>query len=329
MDLSKMRILLTNKKLLFMGIVTFFLLVMILVISFAEKSIVINLDDNKAEHSFRGKHTVGEILVAQNISLREEDKVEPSLDTNIVDGDEIHIVKAVPVTVTVDSKEYNFLSSEKEEVKILENLNIEIRELDIVEYITEDNEKYIDIIRVEEEFETDNIVLKYKSLEKKNNKLDIGNSKIVQRGSNGTKVIKEKVTYHNGVEHDREVVEEKITKEPINQVKEVGTNNLIASSRGNHKFTKTITVEATAYYVGHTTASGTTPKANRTIAASANYSFGTKMYIPGFKNSSNGGVFVVEDRGGAIKGNKIDIYFNTRSEAVNFGRRTMTAYVLQ
>jgi 3D (Asp-Asp-Asp) domain-containing protein len=101
---------------------------------------------------------------------------------------------------------------------------------------------------------------------------------------------------------------------------------------------KLISVTATAYCncskccgsnAGGKTASGTTPKANRTIAASSAYSFGTKVYIPYFKDKSNGGVFVVEDRGGAIKGNKIDIYFATHKQASDFGRRTLEMYVVQ
>lgn len=60
------------------------------------------------------------------------------------------------------------------------------------------------------------------------------------------------------------------------------------------------------------TASGTKATAGRTIAASSQYSFGTKLVI-------NGHTYTVEDRGGAIKGNKIDIYFNSHSEALAFG----------
>ena len=65
------------------------------------------------------------------------------------------------------------------------------------------------------------------------------------------------------------------------------------------------------------TASGTKATAGRTVAMSSKYSFGTKVEIKGM------GTYVVEDRGGAIKGNKIDIYFNSHQEALNFGRRTL------
>jgi len=101
---------------------------------------------------------------------------------------------------------------------------------------------------------------------------------------------------------------------------------------------KEITVTATGYcpcskccgaYSGGQTASGKKAQAYHTIAASSSYSFGTKVYLPYFKDSSNGGIFYVEDRGGAINGNKIDVYFATHSEALAFGRRTLKMYLVE
>ena len=68
-------------------------------------------------------------------------------------------------------------------------------------------------------------------------------------------------------------------------------------------------------YASGITASGTTATAGRTIAASSQYAFGTKMII-------NGHTYTVEDRGGAIKGNKIDIYVDSHQEALKLGRKT-------
>lgn len=67
------------------------------------------------------------------------------------------------------------------------------------------------------------------------------------------------------------------------------------------------------------TASGAKAKANHTIAAPKNFAFGTKIEI-------DGNIYVVEDRGGAIKGNKIDVYFNSHSEALNFGVKYKEIY---
>lgn len=69
-----------------------------------------------------------------------------------------------------------------------------------------------------------------------------------------------------------------------------------------------------------TTASGTRATAGRTIAADTSiFPFGTRLVI-------NGQIYTVEDTGGAIKGNRIDIYFNSHTDALNFGRQTATVY---
>ena len=68
---------------------------------------------------------------------------------------------------------------------------------------------------------------------------------------------------------------------------------------------------------GRKTASGATAKAGRTIATDSDFAFGTKLWIEGL------GTYVVEDRGGAVKGNHIDIFFDTHQEAVNFGKQTL------
>lgn len=70
------------------------------------------------------------------------------------------------------------------------------------------------------------------------------------------------------------------------------------------------------------TASGAKAKAGITVAMSSKYKFGTKVEIKGM------GTYTVQDRGGAIQGNKIDIYFNTHQEALNFGRRTVYLKVI-
>ncbi len=60
-----------------------------------------------------------------------------------------------------------------------------------------------------------------------------------------------------------------------------------------------------------------------TIAADTKYyPFGTHMYVPGYGHG------IVEDRGGAIKGpNRIDLYFNSHSEALAWGRKKVRVIV--
>jgi 3D (Asp-Asp-Asp) domain-containing protein len=68
------------------------------------------------------------------------------------------------------------------------------------------------------------------------------------------------------------------------------------------------------------TASGT--RVHRgTMACPPQYPFGTKIEI------ENVGTFICEDRGGAIKGSHFDMWFTSRGEALNWGKRVMLAKI--
>jgi len=90
----------------------------------------------------------------------------------------------------------------------------------------------------------------------------------------------------------------------------------------------TVTFETTAYCpcskcCGKSdgiTASGTRATAGRTIAAPSTYAFGTQIEIDGV-------IYIVEDRGGAIKNNRIDIFFNDHQTANNYGRQRVEGKV--
>jgi len=70
------------------------------------------------------------------------------------------------------------------------------------------------------------------------------------------------------------------------------------------------------------TASGLKVKENETLACPTQFPFGTKIQIEGM------GIYVCEDRGGAIKANHIDIYMETKAQAFSFGRQHLVAEVV-
>jgi len=95
---------------------------------------------------------------------------------------------------------------------------------------------------------------------------------------------------------------------------------------------RTLSMTATAYcscstccgpYDGTVTASGTTARWGVVAADTSVLPFGTQIRISGFDD-----VFTVEDRGGAIKGDRIDIWFPSHAQALAFGRRTVQVEVV-
>ena len=69
------------------------------------------------------------------------------------------------------------------------------------------------------------------------------------------------------------------------------------------------------------TASGSKVRHGTIAADTSIYPFGTIMYVEGY------GYGRVEDRGGAIKGNRIDLYFPSHKTALKWGKRTKTVKV--
>jgi len=95
--------------------------------------------------------------------------------------------------------------------------------------------------------------------------------------------------------------------------------------------------EATAYcpcskccgkWASGITATGTTAEAGRTIAVDPTViPYGSKVVL--VDSRGFGHEYIAEDCGGAIKGNRVDIYFDTHDEALQFGRQKMTAYLVK
>lgn len=101
----------------------------------------------------------------------------------------------------------------------------------------------------------------------------------------------------------------------------------IQTSRGMARYQAVMTMEATAYIPSDGGGNGITASgmmAQRgVVAVDPNViPLGTRLYIPGY------GEAIAADTGGAIIGARIDLCMETYWEAMQFGRRDVTVYVL-
>ncbi len=71
------------------------------------------------------------------------------------------------------------------------------------------------------------------------------------------------------------------------------------------------------------TSSGAKAKVGTIAADISKYPYGTKMFIPGY------GWGVVQDTGGAIKGDHIDIFFNSHKEAEAWGKQNLWVTIIR
>ena len=149
--------------------------------------------------------------------------------------------------------------------------------------------------------------------------------------SNNIVITEQIIENEENLEKIEEPTEKEVVPEPVATEKPVNPKPQV-TSRGNSTVngkTNLGTYTLTAYCAcakccGKTdgiTASGKKAVSGHTVAAPSNFPFGTKLEI-------NGKIYTVEDRGGAIQGKRLDIYFNSHQEALNFGRKTAVVYKL-
>ena len=182
-----------------------------------------------------------------------------------------------------------------------------------------------------------------------------GQEKVVDEGQDGVKTITYKVTYQDGQEATREVIDEQVTTEMRNKVIANGTmeptpapknttvkdtfatKSTVSDDGGTvngYKYKKKITMTATAYSTspsengGYTVSAMGNPLGYGIVAVDPSVvPLGSKVYVTSADGSWSYGVASAEDTGGAIKGNKIDLCYG--SNANDFGRRSCVVYILE
>lgn len=85
----------------------------------------------------------------------------------------------------------------------------------------------------------------------------------------------------------------------------------------------TLNVEATAYtFTGNKTATGVEPRQGLIAVDPKVIAMGSKVYVEGY------GYAIAADTGGAIRGNRIDVFFPTLRQCIDWGRKPVQIYVL-
>ena len=255
------------------------------------------------------KTKVSEILEENNILLEENQKTIPDLDSEIVAGESIKITDKTYQEVQIAK-----ISEEGVETSLNQLL-----------------ENYAPIT---EKIVVEQVAIPYETITK-NAVGDATNTsnKVLKQGKDGIKEVTYKVKYQNEVEIEKIVLSEVVIQEPVNKIVQVQKTVVATSRAGSLPRTSNVaggtTYKVTAYCpcakccgkASGRTASGTKATAGRTVAASSQFAFGTKLNIGGH-------TYTVEDRGGAVKGNKIDIFVNSHAEALQWGVRYLNVDVV-
>ena len=230
------------------------------------KSIEITMSNGYTMTVVTTKTNVAEILEDNSIIIEEDERVTPGLESNITENNKIVITNKSEQEVQIAKISESGIDTTLEEIlksysPIIEKIVLEQESIPY-ETITKDASQG--------------------ATDKKN--------KVIQQGVDGIKEVTYKVKYQNDEEIEKIKLSEQILKEPVNKIVQIQKN--ITTSRSGAAIAtngQTKIFKVTAYCSCATccgkqtgiTASGTRATAGRTIAASGQFAFGTKLVING------------------------------------------------
>ncbi|KNF09814.1 3D domain-containing protein [Gottschalkia purinilytica] len=326
--------------------------------------------------------TVKDLLNEKKLKMNEKDEINLALDEKIKDGFNIEIKRALPVAINIENKRTEIKTTKNTVKQVLDSLSVYYDENDKINPSLDtkiSSNLEINVVKVDELVQTQTEEIKYEVVTKNNTGLEKGKTLKVQEGIKGIKETKFKAIYENGVLVSKEPIESNVIREPISEVLEKGTKDIVIASRSSTRRTpptntnninnkkavgsnqvakvssnkttaskgpslegkKSIMMTATAYdlsfestgkrpgdqYYG-LTASGTQVRPGVVAVDPKVIPLGSKLYVEYADGSGAYGYAVAEDTGGAIKGNRIDLFFSSRAQALAFGIKQVKVYIL-
>ncbi len=166
---------------------------------------------------------------------------------------------------------------------------------------------------------------------------------VVQEGSDGMKKSVYQECYVDGKLVSKSLEEEIVYIDPVDELIEVGTKEYeVATSRGGFRFEEELDMVATAYDLSYEstgknpgdpyygiTASGTKAQPGTVAVDPSVIPLGTKLYIASTDGSPDYGFATALDTGGAIRGNRIDLFMEDGTACNIYGIRQVRVYILE
>ena len=277
--------------------------------------------------------TVGEFLTEVGITLKNEDYISKGLDEELSANDNIQIRRAFPITINIDGSPRMIYTSKETVGEVLadyeENIGSDYTLNDITESTKTKEKMTISITTLKETITTEVQEIPFDTDTVGTEDLVKGEERVILEGITGEATITVKNIYEGTDLVSSEEISRVVTAQPVNKIIEVGTADPASKSAtiDGYEYTSALNVTATGYTpydagCSGITSTGTVAKKGSIAVDPSVIPYGTELYIPGY------GYGIAEDCGGAIKGNKIDLCYETKTEAFSWGRRNITIYIL-
>jgi len=283
------------------SLVSIFFIIINMMIAFEERYMVIEEVGQQVEN-----RAIYELLDAK---IEQEGKNENEKKVEIIVDDKLDGIITKKVSIGYTLKEANVVLGMDEKV------------IATIEKIVDDN---IRIVIASKKIIEDKKYLSFDVEESWSDKLFKGEMRILKKGEKGIEKNVYEVSLENDKEKTRKLIKTELVKEPINQVIALGTREIVSRGGEEFDFEKYIKMTATGYtHTGNKTYTGIWPSTGIVAVDPKVIKLGTRLYIDGY------GYATAMDVGSSIKGNRVDLFFETREEALNWGRRSVEVFVLK
>lgn len=297
------------------------------------------IEDGEMQRIRTSAETVADFYNERGISLNMGDKSSHNPKDILTQGMQIKINRGFFITANIDGKAERIKVSHDTAVG---NLISRLERERSVTYMYEGplitslqpNDEIILTTEREATFVI-NEVIPFETETIETEELEVGVEEIVQEGSFGEKQITVNALFQSGNEASREVLDEKVTREPVNRIIHVGTGLVAQTPHGDKSYTRELAMVATAYHAGFestgknpgdygygVTASGVKCRPGIVAVDPSVIPLGSRLYVEGY------GEALAADTGSAINGNRIDLYYENYSDALAYGKRNIMVYVL-
>jgi 3D (Asp-Asp-Asp) domain-containing protein len=279
------------------------------------------------------RRSVGALLAAHRIVLHSGDVVTPSPTTVIWPGMRIAVVRAVPAILIVGGVARRVRAAATTVAGALRATGVSVHPLDRV-YPSPSTplapDMTIRVVRREWRSWVQRKEIPFTSMAVADASLYKWHSVLRSPGRDGVEVRTVRALYADGRPTVVRPLAWTVVEKPTPRVTAIGTRAMVAS-RGAFIGREYLVMQATAYYpgpdnygggVGPRTAIGMVAQRGVVAVDPSVIPLGTRLYIEGY------GYAVAGDTGGAIHGLRIDLCYNSFDEAMRFGRRPVTVYIL-
>ena len=284
--------------------------------------------------------TAEDLLAERSLVPAPEDALSVPLTSPLTDGETIVYRAALPVTVVIDGIPRTLRTAAASVSDLLNQQGVAFDRHDQVSPAPPaalENDIVVTVKHVDSWTETVRRTLAVKVVKRWAFSLPPGRTKVLDDGAPGLAEIGYAVTRSPDRRAlHRTALVRRVLRAPRARIVAEGIGEYTALSElalkgvtGTLKLASSaLSMVATAYTAGCAGCSGVTasgrPAGHGVVAVDPSViPLGTRMYIPGYGHA------VAGDTGGAIRGNRIDLGFNSNAQAYQFGRRSVTVYLIK